>query len=402
MNTSNNNNTQQKKKQPIKPIKRVFSHKRSKKQSLNIKNSNQNDTKLFVGGIPADTKKDELESIFSQFGEVLDVYIPINKKKKCLKGFAFVAMADKPSYKEVLKVKEFKLRGKTMTARAALRENDACQISKVLQKQKLFVKGFPFSTKEAEISAFFEKFGKVNRVLMCKDKLQKFRGFAYVIMNTQKGFQSVLEECTSGSSASYRGYLLFKGGNKIYVSNSKTQKEVNETRKVQKEALQLFVQNDSNTNQGKVIKKASSGKQKSLNQSQKNRIEKANRRGSMKVAPLFLWSDEDNQEASLVVTKIPDFFTQPSTVNSTKDIGNTSDSGSELKEQENLVRQHGLLFKPCQGRRVHPYRQVNIDSLGLKAPTTLGSRLRTFGLVRKQNLKSSLGNNYCLRVKRSF
>lgn len=51
-------------------------------------------TKLFVGGIPYRTSDEELRQHFSQAGEVVSVFIPMDREMNRPRGFAFVEMAD--------------------------------------------------------------------------------------------------------------------------------------------------------------------------------------------------------------------------------------------------------------------------------------------------------------------
>ncbi len=51
-------------------------------------------TKLFVGGIPYRTTDEELRQHFSQAGEVVSVFIPMDRETNRPRGFAFVEMAD--------------------------------------------------------------------------------------------------------------------------------------------------------------------------------------------------------------------------------------------------------------------------------------------------------------------
>jgi RNA recognition motif-containing protein len=51
-------------------------------------------TKLFVGGIPFRTTEEELRQHFSQAGEVVSVFIPMDRMTQRPRGFAFVEMAD--------------------------------------------------------------------------------------------------------------------------------------------------------------------------------------------------------------------------------------------------------------------------------------------------------------------
>lgn len=51
-------------------------------------------TKLFVGGIPFRATEEELRQLFSQAGEVVSVFIPMERETRRPRGFAFVEMAD--------------------------------------------------------------------------------------------------------------------------------------------------------------------------------------------------------------------------------------------------------------------------------------------------------------------
>lgn len=51
-------------------------------------------TKLFVGGIPYRTTDEELRQLFSQAGEVVSVFIPMDRETGRPRGFAFVEMVD--------------------------------------------------------------------------------------------------------------------------------------------------------------------------------------------------------------------------------------------------------------------------------------------------------------------
>ncbi|MFA5184866.1 MAG: RNA-binding protein [Patescibacteria group bacterium] len=51
-------------------------------------------TKLFVGGISYSMTEDELKAVFSEAGEVVSVFIPMDRETQRPRGFAFVEMAD--------------------------------------------------------------------------------------------------------------------------------------------------------------------------------------------------------------------------------------------------------------------------------------------------------------------
>ena len=62
--------------------------------------------KIFVGNIKFTTTKDTLIDTFSQYGEVLNVSIPIYHDTKRPKGFAFITFATSEAAKKALSFKE--------------------------------------------------------------------------------------------------------------------------------------------------------------------------------------------------------------------------------------------------------------------------------------------------------
>lgn len=51
-------------------------------------------TKLFVGGVPYRATEDEIKEHFSQAGDVVSVFIPLDRATQRPRGFVFVEMAD--------------------------------------------------------------------------------------------------------------------------------------------------------------------------------------------------------------------------------------------------------------------------------------------------------------------
>lgn len=50
-------------------------------------------TKLFVGNLPYGLTSNEIEDMFSQYGAVTDVHVPVDRDTGRPRGFAFVTMA---------------------------------------------------------------------------------------------------------------------------------------------------------------------------------------------------------------------------------------------------------------------------------------------------------------------
>lgn len=51
-------------------------------------------TRVFVGGVPYASTEEELKAHFSQAGDVVSVFMPIDRESGKKRGFAFVEFAD--------------------------------------------------------------------------------------------------------------------------------------------------------------------------------------------------------------------------------------------------------------------------------------------------------------------
>lgn len=51
--------------------------------------------KMYVGNLPFQTTNDELQELFSNYGEVTDIHMPMDRESGRPRGFAFVTMSSK-------------------------------------------------------------------------------------------------------------------------------------------------------------------------------------------------------------------------------------------------------------------------------------------------------------------
>jgi cold-inducible RNA-binding protein len=49
-------------------------------------------TKMYVGNLPFTASESELRELFSQYGEVTDIHLPMDRESGRPRGFAFVSM----------------------------------------------------------------------------------------------------------------------------------------------------------------------------------------------------------------------------------------------------------------------------------------------------------------------
>ncbi|MBK1827281.1 RNA-binding protein [Haloferula rosea] len=61
------------------------------------------DMKMYVGNLSWDSTSEDLKELFSQYGEVSDVYVPTDRDSGRPRGFAFVTMGSKEAMEAAVK-----------------------------------------------------------------------------------------------------------------------------------------------------------------------------------------------------------------------------------------------------------------------------------------------------------
>jgi len=135
------------------------------------------DRKLFIGGISWDTDQKDLKEYFTKFGEVTDVTIKTDPATGKSRGFGFITFAAEETVDTVLKNVPHTIKGKQVDPkRAKVRPGI----------KKIFVGGLDNDYPEADIKAYFEKYGKVESVELPFDKVKnQRRQFCFVTFETE-------------------------------------------------------------------------------------------------------------------------------------------------------------------------------------------------------------------------
>ncbi|XP_054774106.1 heterogeneous nuclear ribonucleoprotein D-like isoform X2 [Lytechinus pictus] len=136
------------------------------------------DKKLFVGGIAWETTPDKLQAYFSAFGKVVDCDIKKDQATKKPRGFAFVLFENASSVEKVLQTQEHRLDNKNIDPKPAK------AIKKPEKKKKIFVGGIGTDLKDEQLLEYFSKFGNVVESEFPEDKSGKRLGFAFFTYET--------------------------------------------------------------------------------------------------------------------------------------------------------------------------------------------------------------------------
>src|SRR5689334_5133510 len=77
-------------------------------------------SKVFVGNLDFNTTKTEVQNLFSEIGEIRDVYLPMDRQSGRPRGFAFVEFAnDADAAKAIEKFNGYQLSGRALRVNAA-------------------------------------------------------------------------------------------------------------------------------------------------------------------------------------------------------------------------------------------------------------------------------------------
>ena len=82
--------------------------------SDHVENDNEEDRKMFVGGLPQDVSQDDLKDYFGQFGELESVQIVMDPLTGRSRGFAFLIYKVEESMKKAIENKDHMLKVKEM------------------------------------------------------------------------------------------------------------------------------------------------------------------------------------------------------------------------------------------------------------------------------------------------
>uniref|UniRef100_A0AAR2K3R7 RRM domain-containing protein n=1 Tax=Pygocentrus nattereri TaxID=42514 RepID=A0AAR2K3R7_PYGNA len=155
---------------------------------INASRNQQDDGKMFIGGLSWDTSKKDLTDYLSKFGEVLDCTIKTDPMTGRSRGFGFVLFKDAESVDRVLELKEHKLDGKLIDPKRAK------AMKGKEPPKKVFVGGLHPETTEDQVREYFGAFGDIENIELPVDsKTNERRGFCFVTYVEEEPVQKLLE-----------------------------------------------------------------------------------------------------------------------------------------------------------------------------------------------------------------
>jgi len=147
---------------------------------------NNEDRKLFIGGLSYDTTEQDLLSYFGQFGAIQNVTIKYNAQTGHPRGFGFVTFTSDGSIDAVLTNGPHSIKNRQVDPRKAKTRP---------QSKKIFVGGLNSNVEEAEIRNYFAQFGNVEGVELPFDHTRnRRREFCFVIFENEESAEKACYE----------------------------------------------------------------------------------------------------------------------------------------------------------------------------------------------------------------
>ncbi|CAK6954604.1 heterogeneous nuclear ribonucleoprotein D0-like isoform X2 [Scomber scombrus] len=156
---------------------------------IDASKNEEDEGKMFVGGLSWDTTKKDLKDYFSKFGEVVDCTLKLDPMTGRSRGFGFVLFKEAESVDKVATQKEHKLNGKVIDPKKAKAMKSKEPV------KKIFVGGLSPDTPEEKVREYFGAFGEVESIeLPMENKTNKRRGFCFITFKEEDPVKTIMEK----------------------------------------------------------------------------------------------------------------------------------------------------------------------------------------------------------------
>ncbi|XP_026379371.1 UBP1-associated protein 2A-like [Papaver somniferum] len=141
---------------------------------------------LFVHGLDWETTADQLNGIFSTYGDIMQCRIVADRNTGKSKGYGFILYKHRKSVLKALKEPSKKIGNRTAICRLATNQQ---------QQRKIFVGNVDSQISIMRLHSFFSKYGEIEEGPLGSDmNTGRFKGFALFIYKTVDGARRALEE----------------------------------------------------------------------------------------------------------------------------------------------------------------------------------------------------------------
>lgn len=163
------------------------------------------ENKLYVGGLSPETTTESLKAHFSQFGELLDAIVMMDKATGRSRCFGFVTFQDSQDTNAVVGTSQT-IDGRDVTAKKATKDNGPGSKDSgdrgggkggdaTFNAVKVFVGGLPPSCDLEKLKEYFSQFGSIeDAVVMMDNATQRHRGFGFVTFHESASVENAMNK----------------------------------------------------------------------------------------------------------------------------------------------------------------------------------------------------------------
>uniref|UniRef100_A0A0C9S7P6 TSA: Wollemia nobilis Ref_Wollemi_Transcript_13014_2084 transcribed RNA sequence n=1 Tax=Wollemia nobilis TaxID=56998 RepID=A0A0C9S7P6_9CONI len=153
--------------------------------------------KLFVRGLGWDTNTESLKSLFSQFGELEEGVVIMDKNTGKSKGYGFVTFKHMDGALNALKEPSKKIDGRMTVSQLASAGSQQTQPATDVSARKIYVGNVPMDMPADRLLSLFSQYGEIEEGPLGFDKQSgRSRGFALFIFKSVEATRRSLEEPT--------------------------------------------------------------------------------------------------------------------------------------------------------------------------------------------------------------
>ncbi|KAI3786179.1 hypothetical protein L1987_45311 [Smallanthus sonchifolius] len=164
------------------------------RHSVNDSSRDSSAGKLFVGGIAWETSEESFSNYFSNYGELTDSVIMMDKITGRPRGFGFVTFANPADADKVLDQNHV-IDGRPVEVKWTVPREGMHGSKGVTRTKKIFVGGIPLTLTEDELREYFSNYGDIIEHQIMLDRVTgRSRGFGFVTFDSEEAVDKILAD----------------------------------------------------------------------------------------------------------------------------------------------------------------------------------------------------------------
>lgn len=176
-------------------IKSRYQNKQEQGSNLDSLPEQSVTCKLFVGGLPVETRNKDIFKAFRGYGELSFVNLFRDHRSGLCKGFGdfVITISSEEALVHLLK-QEFHIKGQKVHLERFLGGENLKEKTKKHSKKKVFVKNIPRGMTDAELFGIFSQFGKVQNAYQFQAAPRSYQTFGVVTFSKDKAVELCLRQ----------------------------------------------------------------------------------------------------------------------------------------------------------------------------------------------------------------